>query len=292
MNPPCHHNTGSGSPWEHVPIEFRPDVTDISIDIEEDFGIDQVFQLPDHSTNATCDSWEENDDIETVTFGPFMYKLRLAPDIGALFAHKVWSGSKLLAQYLLDNPSLVKDRRTVELGSGTALPSLVALSLGSQCSILTDYPNPHVLQSLRHTVGYNWDSCQGSPSRVAVLGHEWGSDVSPIFHTVETIMASSSSSSSSLAFHVILLSECLWNHSCHEKLATSIHSLLHPTLGMVIATYAHHVPGKEREDDAFFQLCQDKYHFITEHVSTQQGQYMWDPNKSIDIYLKVMKRGV
>jgi len=299
MNSQNHAPTGSASPWEHVPSEFRPDLLSIVADTEDDLGLQHVF----HSTigNSVVEEQEDQDShfIETIQLGPFCYKLQLPPDIGALFAHRVWSGSKLLAQYLLENPWLVKEKRTLELGSGTALPSLVSLSIGSQISILTDYPDPLVLQSLRHTVGYNWDSCQASISRVAVLGHEWGSDVSPIFHKVTDMIHSSSFTctnhqadtvSSSNPFHVILLSECIWNHSCHEKLASSIHSLLHPTMGTVIVTYAHHIPGKELEDDAFFQLCHDRYQFITQHISTQRGQYMWDTSKSIDIYLKIMKR--
>jgi nicotinamide N-methyltransferase len=199
-----------------------------------------------------------------------------------------------LARYLLDKPSLVTNKRTIELGAGTALPSLVALSLGSSLSVLTDYPHDHVLQSLRLTVGYNWEACYGSPSRVAVLGHEWGSDVTQIFHKVETMMGAKDTNcnSSFHPFHVIFLSECLWNHAAHDKLATSIHNLLHPTEGLAIVTYAHHVPGKEREDDAFFSLCQDKYHFITHHISHQSMPYMWDSTKTIDIYLKVLRRGL
>ena len=197
-----------------------------------------------------------------------------------------------MAQYLLENPSLVENKKTIELGAGCALPSLVALSLRSTLSVLTDYPNEQVLQSLRHTVGFNWNSCNGSPSRVLVAGHAWGEDLNPIFQAVENRMMTLNVDDSTPYFHVLLLSECIWNHSLHEKLATSVDSLLHPTEGVAIVTYAHHIPGKEREDDAFFQLCHDKYHFVTEHVSTQSMEYMWDCSKNIDIYLKVMKRGI
>jgi hypothetical protein len=79
-------------------------------------------------------------------------------------------------------------------------------------------------------------------------------------------------------------------HSTHESLAASVDNLLHPVHGLAILTYAHHIPGKEKEDDAFFTLCEAQYGFVVEHVETRSMSYMWDSTKSIDVMLMVIRR--
>jgi len=250
------------------------------------------------------------------------YTLILPPDVGTLFAHRVWSGSKLLSTYLAENSdTLVRNKRTVELGAGTGLPSLVALSNGSAFSLITDYPDESVLSSIRETVGLNWDICRTS-SRVNVVGHEWGGDVTFLLagaaERSELCVLSNENDGNDeglpasplllddkqqqqqygvmdrdpFYFDTCILSECLWMHSTHEALAKSIDRLLHPQRGVAIVTYAHHIPGKEKEDDSFFEICKSEKFggFVTDHVCTQQMSYMWDSSKTIDVYLKVMRR--
>merc|ERR1712071_181950 len=242
-------------------------------------------------------------------------------------AHKVWSGSKLLANFLDENPSLIENKCTIELGAGTALPSLVCLYRQSQLSIITDYPEESVLTALRETVGWNWNGIinllhnqEGThPSekqarrRVGVIGHEWGVNVDQVrklgyqlisktygndindnyFQAGEFLENTKSmehgediesanllckegqedkhqnqQQPDSFYYDVAILSECLWMHRTHHDLAKSIHELLHPKHGIAIVTYAHHIPGCEEMDDAFFQICFDKYQMKTEHLMT------------------------
>jgi len=300
----------------------------------EDSHIGNLFRNEGSCNDNDDDDYNDEDGhLEPVEIAGRTYRLRLPPDVGTLFAHRVWSGSRLLALYLTENPCLVRDKRTVEFGSGTALPSLVALSLGSSMSAITDYPDERIMRALRETVGYNWDAC-GDVGRVVVVGHEWGMRCDDVMDAASAAaraggaggknvvgpLSSPSLSSSSLTttttttskvdaglaearedstrgiavepyyFDVAILSECLWLHRAHESLAKSVNDLIHPERGLVILTYAHHIPGKEKEDDAFFALCSERYGFVTEHIRTESMSYMWDDSKSIDVNLKVMRR--
>ena len=51
----------------------------------------------------------------------------------------------------------MRGKRTVELGAASALPSLVALALGSAASVITDYPEPKVLRAIRDNVDLNFE---------------------------------------------------------------------------------------------------------------------------------------
>lgn len=261
-----------------IPAEFLPRNDSAISGKEEDDNLSNLFREGD----------EDNDTKESlfteVSIGPNLttFRVRLPPNKNALFAHEIWSGSKFLCDYILENPDWVCNKSTIELGAGTALPSLAALRNGSRLSFITDYPDPDLLQAIRETVGFNWNL--GWTDRVVVRGHEWGT-------SVESLLCCSSPWGGEKFFDVAFLSECLWNHACHPQLARSLDQLLHPQRGVAFVTYAHHIPGLETRDDHFFTWCQQHYGFRSFWIGEKLLPYMWDPNKSITVYLVKMVRG-
>lgn len=72
----------------------------------------------------------------------------------------------------------VRGKSVIELGAGTALPSTMAALLGAAEVVVTDYPSPCLLSTLRTNVARNI-SKENSPSgyippKVEVMGHSWG----------------------------------------------------------------------------------------------------------------------
>jgi EEF1A N-terminal glycine/lysine methyltransferase len=269
-------------PEEYLPVKHDGDEWEIDI-----------FASPESSDDGDGDTGP----LVNVAIAGHSYILQQPPDKGTLFAHQVWSGSKLMARYIAEE-DLARHKRTIEFGAGTALPSLVALATGSKLSIITDYPDEEMLQAIRETVGHNWRVCGNPIHRVKVVGHEWGQSVEHILQAVRTLESTHPPTSQEhnaphgCCFDLALLSECLWMHKSHGILAKSLDRVLHPDHGMAILTYAHHIPGCEEHDDAFFQLCHDTYGFTTEHVRTEALPYMWDDSKTIDVHLKVIRRPV
>lgn len=187
-----------------------------------------------------------------------------------LFSHYLWNASLLLAEFIeagtvlraqqreggqasslsqtqppplltsqLGPPDLttfdITGLSTIELGAGTALPSLLAGLLGAERVVLTDYPAPAVISNLRANAERNLRPELSPGGKVAdtveVDGHAWG----------ELPSAPSSSSSSLLtekekengggedrihgrhhAFDRILVCDCLWMPWQHDNLLKSI----------------------------------------------------------------------
>ncbi|TFA99997.1 Protein N-methyltransferase NNT1 [Trichoderma ghanense] len=113
-----------------------------------------------------------------------------------LFSHYLWNASLLLAE-LIERDSLEDGEKdeglgkgisfdtrglaTLELGAGTALPSMMAGLLGAAGVVVTDYPAPAVIKTLRANVSRNIKpelAPAGKESLVTrsvlVEGHEWG----------------------------------------------------------------------------------------------------------------------
>jgi nicotinamide N-methyltransferase len=274
-----------------IPAEFLPKLAndDTTNGDSSEFG--NLFHEDDDDDDLDpSDRNRDGTTTEEVTIAGLKYRLRSPPDVGTLFAHQVWSGSKFLADFLASNADrYLKNKRTVEFGAGTALPSLVALACGSQLSVITDYPDEGVLNAIKETVGCNWETCAEPLGRVAVVGHEWGTETDGVTQALSKMSGSDEQDDGNLCFDLAILSECLWMHRTHAALAQSLSKLLHSEQSFAVLTYAHHVPGFEEQDDAFFDLC-NQYGFDIVHEESQEMAYMWDTSKTIVVNLKVLCR--
>ena len=153
-----------------------------------------------------------------------------AEDDRKLFSHYLWNASLLLAEFIeadtlgveLDAPRAgeglsfqVKGLDILELGAGTALPSIMAGLLGANRVVVTDYPAEPVLKTLRTNVARNIQP-EFSPAdyttttSVLVNGHSWGE------------LNDSFSTSNEHAFDRIIVADCLWMPWQHANLHKSI----------------------------------------------------------------------
>lgn len=176
-----------------------------------------------------------------------------------LFSHHLWNSSLLLAE-LIERDTLgpadadadaepaggrvgslghgvsfdVGGKHLLELGAGTALPSIMAGLIGAARLLVTDYPSPALMKTLRTNVERNVRPPLSpfgavSPS-VTVSGHEWGVLDPPA--SDET--ASSPDNQEFLAanrhaFDRILCADCLWMPWQHANLHRSIAFFLKET---------------------------------------------------------------
>ncbi|KAI0377438.1 hypothetical protein F5Y04DRAFT_177955 [Hypomontagnella monticulosa] len=146
-----------------------------------------------------------------------------------LFSHYLWNASLLLAEFVeagaLSLPLNVGLGRlqaadfnvvgleTLELGAGTALPSIMASLLGAKNVVATDYPSQTVLDTLRRNVAAN-AKVECSPSTtlapLATEGHAWGE--------LDTPFAARHRG----RFDRVFVCDCLWMPWQHANLHQSI----------------------------------------------------------------------
>jgi EEF1A N-terminal glycine/lysine methyltransferase len=155
-----------------------------------------------------------------------------------LFSHYLWNSSLLLAELVeagtlhLPNPTHpsaddgnaqcgqpwedwdVTGLSTVELGAGTALPSMMAALLGAGRVLVTDYPTVPVLETLKTNIATGVqpeNSPLGSISPdVEVAGLAWGD------------VTSAPAAENRGHFDRVLVADCLWMPWQHEDLRRSV----------------------------------------------------------------------
>eukprot|EP00948_MAST-09A_sp_MAST-9A-sp1_P001908 g1908.t1 len=94
-----------------------------------------------------------------------------------LQAHMVWESSIVLSNWLLTRRLDVRGKSVLELGSGTALPSIIASLFGGAKEVCcTDYPDETIVKTMVKNVE---SSLKGYPvirRKVRVRGYKWGDD--------------------------------------------------------------------------------------------------------------------
>lgn len=158
-----------------------------------------------------------------------------------LFSHYLWNSSLLLAELIeagtlgVDLPARQKPSgtdtgtspllrpadfdvaglATLELGAGTALPSLLAALVGARRVAITDYPSAPVLATLHANVAVNVRP-ELSPrgcvpaDGVMVEAHAWGDLSAPL------------AQGNAHMFDRVLAADCLWMPWEHDSLRRSI----------------------------------------------------------------------
>lgn len=178
-----------------------------------------------------------------------------------LFADNLWPGSFVLADFLSKNTELCKNKYVLELGAGSALPSLVAAVLGAQTVVVTDYPEDTVIENISQVIHMN------KISNTVVIPYRWGDSVAPLLECTE----------SKQQFDLILLAELLWKdtYPLHDLLLQSISQCLDKEHGIGIMTFVHrptdtHTPANDLE---FFENATRKYGLLYKRVGSCSKYY-------------------
>ncbi|KAM7201843.1 nicotinamide N-methyltransferase [Rhypophila sp. PSN 637] len=223
--------------------DTEPDPEDF---LESSLGV--IF--PDDVANQHGD--HNNSLLYTSPHLPRPLPLSLADPKGTedrkLFSHYLWNSSLQLAELVeaatlglgnLDDDEKqergiaspccdfnVRGLSTIELGAGTALPSIMSALLGAKRVAVTDYPAPEILETLRRNVS-TLAQPQFSPmGRVVALGQEeeTGSDgggVEVHGHGWGEFPGAWEQENQH-AFDRVFAADCLWMPWQHENLRTSI----------------------------------------------------------------------
>jgi nicotinamide N-methyltransferase len=151
---------------------------------------------------------------------------------------------------------LVKDKDVLELGAGAGLPSLVCAARGARQVVVTDYPDPDLIQNLQ----YNIDHCALilSKSSIAAEGYLWGNDTGKL--TSKLVEPGT-------GFDLLILADILFNHSEHQKLITTVKATLKVgSNARALVFFSPYRPWLLEKDLAFFDLARSSG-FVVEKIS-------------------------
>ncbi|KAF2470086.1 uncharacterized protein BDR25DRAFT_262727, partial [Lindgomyces ingoldianus] len=164
-----------------------------------------------------------------------------------LWGHFLWNAGRTISTYLEERAAeLVKDKMILELGAGSGLPSLVCSLSGAASVVVTDYPDPGLIENLR----YNIDHCSllKNLSNISVEGYLWGASTENLTKHLPACSG----------FDVLILADLLFNHSEHGKLIQTVQMTLRksPT-SRAYVFFTPYRPWLLQKDLAFFDQARE-----------------------------------
>lgn len=212
------------------------------------------------------------------------------------FAHYVWNAGVLMAELLGGKPDgldwrnperqaqrtdhrpewwlteeeqsqwRVEGSRVLELGAGVGLGGISSVFAGALDTVITDYPAPAILATVRRNVNANVPPSK--QTSVSVEGHEWG-DTTSVF----TVQKAHS-------YSHVLAADCLWMSYEHEHLLQSMsHLLSHSSEARVHIIAGFHT-GRAIVA-AFFTMVSHNCDLTVEHIwecDVDGNRRLWNPD--------------
>ncbi|KAI9019103.1 hypothetical protein DFJ74DRAFT_676030 [Hyaloraphidium curvatum] len=200
----------------------------------------------------------DRDPAHVLPGSPARIELRL-PAKHSLWGHWVWNAGKVGTGYIDTHKDLVRGKTVLELGAGSALPSLVAIANGAAKTAVTDYPEKALLDNIAFNVDTNFPGYR-EDGRAVVEGFLWGSDPLPLLD----LLPPPASPSSPRGYDLLILTDLIFNHTQQDNLVRSCRDLLAAD-GRVLLTFSSHVPKKRPLDLAFFPKM-DEAGFVVEET--------------------------
>jgi EEF1A N-terminal glycine/lysine methyltransferase len=171
------------------------------------------------------------------TYGVLTLRIPAHPDVEEsrrLFAHHLWNASIIAtdlietasstttddAQNSKPNPFNMRGKTLLELGAGTALPSLISALSGAEHVTVTDHPeSPSITTSAIATnMHMNLISAaRKSSTSIQIAGYVWGT---PTLYSASQYGVPLPSLSD-VRYSRILMCDCLWMRSQHQNLVDS-----------------------------------------------------------------------
>ncbi|GFZ49405.1 hypothetical protein JCM24511_07525 [Saitozyma sp. JCM 24511] len=152
-------------------------------------------------------------------------ELRLAEppaNLTSLQANYLWLAGVYLADLLsLGEIDVGEGSRVAELGAGAGLPGIVAARRGAEV-VSSDWGDLAILSTLHDNFERNVPV--STPKKTyAVVGHQWGTDTSPLLEALCTHPIHTRT-----RFDHLLLADTLWITEAHSALLDSVFALLCP----------------------------------------------------------------
>ncbi|QVM06561.1 hypothetical protein D8B26_001268 [Coccidioides posadasii str. Silveira] len=165
-----------------------------------------------------------------------------------LFAHYLWGGALVVAERIEEAERLrrvgggrtreeenelvrrwgVRGQKVLEVGAGTALPSLIAALAGAETVCITDHPSSAALAgAVQSGIAHNIPE-RTIRERISVHPHEWGvffenqssARENPAEDGDENVIRFAADNKG--AFTRIICADCLWMRDQHENLVRSL----------------------------------------------------------------------
>ncbi|KAK4130989.1 hypothetical protein BT67DRAFT_428493 [Trichocladium antarcticum] len=228
-----------------------------------------------------------------------------------LEAHHLWNGSRVVAAHFETDPALVRGRTVLELGAGAGLPSIVAATLGARQVVVTDYPDPDLVETMWRNVrgcgliprgkkavppvvavaaaaGRGEGEEEEDVLNIAVDGYVWGADPAKLLGYLDG-EGEGEGEGEARKFDVLILADLLFRHTEHGNMLKTVRQTLKKTReSTAFVVFTSYRPWLQHKDLAFFDLAREQGFEVEKVLEKKMDRPLFEKDPGDEEVLKTV----
>ncbi|KAL4974035.1 hypothetical protein BDW66DRAFT_92574 [Aspergillus desertorum] len=169
-----------------------------------------------------------------------------------LYGNMLWNAGRISSEYIETNaPTLIAGKDVLEIGAAAGVPSIVSALMGARTTVMTDYPDPDLVDNMRQNADASASMIPTDPpSSLHVTGYKWGSDVEPL-------KAYLPEESRTKGFDVLIMADVVYSHREHGNLVKTMQETLKREKDAIaLVIFTPYEPWLLPQTERFFPLAE------------------------------------
>lgn len=142
----------------------------------------------------------------------------------------------------------------LEIGAAAGVPSIVSAIQGARTVVMTDYPDPELVDNMRQNAVDARDLIR-NPACLHVEGYKWGSTVEPLLSHLPP---------GAEGFDVLIMADVVYSHREHGNLIKTMQRTLKKSADSVaLVIFTPYQPWLLSKTEQFFPLAEENGFSVT-----------------------------
>ncbi|ODM14820.1 putative nicotinamide N-methyltransferase [Aspergillus cristatus] len=172
-----------------------------------------------------------------------------------LYGDLLWNAGRTSSHYLEQHRDLVDGKNVLEIGAAAGVPSIVSAILGAKTTVMTDYPDPDLVENMRYNAELAAPSIDSSKSSLYVEGYKWGNTVEPLITHLPD---------NQTTFDTLIMADVVYSHREHPNLIKTMQMTLKKSPEAVaLVIFTPYEPWLLPKTEKFFPLAEENGFTVT-----------------------------
>lgn len=198
----------------------------------------------------------------------------------------MWNAGRTSAHYIEEHADeLIRDKDVLEIGAAAGVPSIVSGMLGARTVVMTDYPDPDLVENMQFNADLSQDLIPkrtDDRKRLYVDGYKWGSPVDRLLGYL-----SPAADGAPPRFDVLIMADVVYSHREHPNLIKTMQHTLRKSLESVaLIIFTPYEPWLLPKTEQFFPLAEASGFTVTKIFEKLMDEVLFenDPGVSSVFY--------
>ncbi|KAL4875620.1 hypothetical protein BJY04DRAFT_201445 [Aspergillus karnatakaensis] len=169
----------------------------------------------------------------------------------------LWNAGHISSDYIETHaPTLIAGKDVLEIGAAAGVPSIVSAIKGARTTVMTDYPDPDLVDNMRQNAEAALAQIPTDPpSKLHVTGYKWGADVAPLLAYIPE---------EGKKFDVLIMADVVYSHREHGNLVKTMQETMKREKDAVaLVIFTPYEPWLLPQTERFFPLAEQGGFVVT-----------------------------